>query len=102
MSAECYLSNAMKNLEAQLAENGMQFKGTVKSITTPLTTGYQPELDASQECTKEEVTMFQNLIGILSWEVEHGRINVHLEVSLLSCYLVSPHKGHLDETIHIF
>jgi len=40
MSADRYLSNAIKNLEAQLAENGMQFKGTVKSITTPLTTGY--------------------------------------------------------------
>ena len=69
MSADRYLSNAIKNLEAQLAENGMQFKGTVKSITTPLTTGYQPELDTSQECNEEEVTMFQNLIGILRREL---------------------------------
>ena len=82
MSADCYLSNVTKNLEAQLSENGMKFKGTVKSITTPLTIGYRPELDTSQECTEEEVTMFQNLIGILRWAVELGRIDIHLEVSL--------------------
>ena len=46
--------------------------------------------------------MFQNLIGVLQWIVELGRIDVHLETSLLSQYLAQPRIGHLEQACNIF
>ena len=45
---------------------------------------------------------FQELIGMLRWSIELGRLDILLEVSLLSSYLACPREGHLEEAIHIF
>jgi hypothetical protein len=42
------------------------------------------------------------LIGILRWAVEIGRIDIYLEVSLLSQYQADPRLGHLEAIYHIF
>lgn len=56
----------------------------------------------SPECTPEEVTFYQNLIGILQWGVELRRIDINLEVALMLRHLAAPRKGHLTEVLHIF
>ena len=66
------------------------------------TTKYRPELDTSAECTDDQVTLYQNMIGILRWLVELGRIDIAFEVSSLSSYLVHPRTGHFVQALHIF
>ena len=41
------------------------------------------------------------MIGILRWAIELGRVDIHLEVSLMSAYQASPRRGHLEELLHI-
>ena len=63
---------------------------------------YSPELDTSHACTEDQMTYYQNLIGVLRWIVELGRIDIAYEVSCLSRYLASPRTGHLVQALHIF
>ena len=46
--------------------------------------------------------MYQNLIGVLRWIVELGRIDIQLETSLLSQNLAQPRIGHLEQACNIF
>ena len=69
---------------------------------TPLTTSYRPELDVSPELTPRDSAYYQSLIGILQWIVKLGRIDICLEVSMMSSHLAMPRKGHLDQVLHIF
>ena len=43
-----------------------------------------------------------SLIGILRWIVELGRVDICLEVSMMSSHMAMPIQGHLDQVIHIF
>jgi hypothetical protein len=63
---------------------------------------YKPELDVSPELGIEGHRYYQELTGILWWAVELGRLDILLEVSLLSTYLAAPHEGHLEQVFHIF
>ena len=45
------------------------------------------------------MNVYQNLIGVLRWLIELGRIDVLLEVSLLSQYLAAPRIGHLQQLL---
>ena len=65
-------------------------------------TSYRPELDVSPELMPRDSAYYQSLIGILWWIVELGRIDICLEVSMMSSHLVMPRKGHLDQVLHIF
>ena len=42
------------------------------------------------------------MIGILRWAVELGRINIIIEVTLLSSFNTSPREGHLEAAYQIF
>jgi len=50
---------------------------------------YIPELDSTQELDTDEVTLFQELIGVLRWATEIGRVDILYEVSILSQYLLA-------------
>jgi hypothetical protein len=50
----------------------------------------------------QEAAYFQSLIGILRWIVELGRVDICLEISMLSSHLVLPREGHLEQVFHIF
>ena len=49
-----------------------------------------------------DVTFFQELIGVLRWATEIGRVDILLEVSLLSQYQANPREGHLEQLLHTF
>ena len=101
MSSEKYVNNAIKVVENLLEEDGdgHHLKTTAK---VPVVTSYKPELDTSEELEADLTSRFQQLIGILRWAVELGRVDIYLEVSLLSQFLASPRKGHLEAAYHIF
>lgn len=69
---------------------------------TPMTTSYRPELDVSPELGPKEASYYQSLIGILRWIVELGRVDICLEVSMLSSHLALLREGHIEQMFHIF
>jgi hypothetical protein len=43
-----------------------------------------------------------SLVGILRWAAELGRIDIYIDVSLLSSHMCQPRVGHLEQVLHIF
>jgi hypothetical protein len=74
-------------------------KGKVSSV---LPYEYRPELDVSEELDNDLYSYYNSLIGVLRWAVELGRIDIAVEVSMLSLHLACPRVGHLDAVFHIF
>ena len=98
--ANKYLKEALRVSNDLLKKGGLRVSGSAKCPYS--NTGYRPELDISSLCNPEQMQMYQQLIGILRWLVELGRIDVQLEVTQLSSFLASPRIGHLHQVFHIF
>ena len=99
-SAHTYVKNAVKNVKLLLQEEGRGLKSTAK---TPFpSTAYRPEIDTTDECDASYASRYQNLIGVLRWAVELGRIDIYTEVALLSQHLALPRMGHLEAVYHVF
>ena len=101
-SSDKYLAASVQNVEAKLREAGRPGLPSAKQCRTPFVTNYRPELDTTAELKLEGHRYFQELIGMLRWGIELGRLDILLEVSLLSSYLACPREGHLEAAIHIF
>ena len=63
---------------------------------------YRPENDTSDLLGDELASRYMQLIGILRWGVELGRMDVITEVSMLSSYNCSPRAGHLEAVYQVF
>jgi hypothetical protein len=99
MNSTHYLKEAIRNLEVELAKLGLCLRG---KPNTPMQTNYRPELDVSPILGPDQANYFQSLIGILRWAVELGRIDIYIDVALLSSHLVEPRMGYLEQVFHIF
>ena len=99
MSSEKYVKSAIENIEQMLAESNQHLP---TKCPTPLSSGYRPELDTSPELTAEGLQRYQELIGILHWAVELGRVDIFLETALMSTHLALQRRGHLEQLHHIF
>ena len=84
MSSEKYVKSAIENIEQTLAETNQRLPTKCR---TPLSSGYRPELDTSPELKAEGLQRYQELIGILRWAVELGRVDILLETALMSTHL---------------
>ena len=73
-----------------------------KKPGTPIPTSYSPELNFTPELISTDSAYYQSLVVILRWIVELGRVDICLEVSLMSYHLSLHCEGHLDKLIHIF
>jgi hypothetical protein len=62
---------------------------------------YRPEEDGTPLLDDDNTTLFQEIIGILRWAVELGRVDIMLDVSLLSSHFSSPREGHLFHALGI-
>ena len=62
---------------------------------------YRPEIDVSAVLDENRANYYQNLIGVLRWAIELGRVDIYLEVSLLLAYNAQPRQGHLEQVFHI-
>jgi len=69
---------------------------------TPMATSYTPELDETPELNDDDRTYYQELIGILRWATELGRVDILHEVSILSQYQACPRDGHMQQLLRIF
>mmetsp|Transcript_21091 Transcript_21091/g.58427 ORF Transcript_21091/g.58427 Transcript_21091/m.58427 type:complete len:123 (+) Transcript_21091:105-473(+) len=65
-------------------------------------TSYKPAIDLTWGLGSREAAYYMSLIGILRWIVELGRVDICLEVSMMSSHLALPRRGHLEQLFHIF
>ena len=101
-SSSQYVRAAVKNVEDWVSkQESKQFVFPSKA-ETPMSTSYRPELDVSPELGPTEAAYYQSLIGILRWIVELGRVDICLEVSMMSSHMALPRVGHLQQVLHIF
>ena len=61
-SSSKYVQGAVSNVEAYLHAKGMKFPS---KASTPLSIGYWPELDKSDELDNENAAYYKSLIGLL-------------------------------------
>ena len=99
MSAEKYVNSAVTNVEEALAKKGLRLP---TKCYTPLSTDYRPELEVSPELKSDGVQLYQELIGVLRWAVELGRVDILLEASLMSAFMAMPREGHLQQLYRMF
>lgn len=99
MSCNTYVKRAVAEVERVLSEVGLKLSS---KASTPMAAGYRPEIDGSDVLDSERANYFQGLIGILRWICELGRIDIIVDVSMLSRYLAEPREGHLEQAFHIF
>ena len=59
-------------------------------------------MDDTAELKAEGVQYYQELIGVLRWAAELGRVDNLYEVATMSTHLTMPRIGHLEELLHIF
>jgi hypothetical protein len=87
ISSSQYVQAAAANVEKYLEEQGSSLPG---KADTPMRTSYCRMLDVSPELDSRESSYYMSLIGILRWTVELGRVDICLEVSMLSSHLALP------------
>ena len=87
-SSSKYIKSSVENLEKILKQKKLKLSS--KKMDAPISNGYRPEMDVSDELDSEDAQLFQSLIGILRWTVEIGRIDICAEVSMLSSHLALP------------
>ena len=66
-----------------LEEDGRSLKGShnKKKNYGPLPEKYRPELDDTKELQGEMISRYQQIIGMLRWGVELGRIDILVHVA---------------------
>ena len=80
---------------------GKQWK-LLPGAQTPMRATYQPEVDVSPELSAEFASYYQSLIGVRRWIVELSRVDICLEVLLLSSHLALPREGHFEQLLQDF
>ena len=84
----------------------MEYRSTLRDTRTsgkqPLLSNYQPQLEQSDELSTDMISRYLQLIGILRWAVEIGRIDIFTEVAIMLQYSASPRLVHIEGLYHIF
>ena len=93
------VKSAIQNIEETLQKMGQRLPSKCK---TPLAYGYRPELDVTPELKADGLQRYQELIGILHWAVELGRVDILMQTSMMSTHLAMPRRQHLEQVHHIF
>ena len=91
-------NRSVKNVEQHIKRRDWK----LPNANTPISTTHRPELDVSDELNTEDSSYYQSLIGTLRWMVELGRVDICLEVSMMSSHLELPREGHSEQVSHIF
>ena len=104
MTSKDYVINAIRNLEDMLEKEGaspLKVFGK-KAGERPFPSNYRPELDVSPMLDDQLQSRYLQLIGILRWSIELGRVDIITEVSVLSQHQCLPREGHLTALYRIF
>ena len=86
----------VKKLEKNLKKQGMKLRARA---TTPMSSNYRPDIDATAELDANNITMLQDLIGKLRWATYIGRVDILHEVLVLSAFKAAPREGIFSSDI---
>ena len=87
MSSEKYVKAAVAIVKEKLLKSE---KRLPSRCNTPLKPGYRHDMDDSCELKSDGLQYYQELVGVLRWMVELGRVDILLETSLVSSHLALP------------
>ena len=73
-----------------------------KEVERPFPSNYRPELVVSLVSDNTLMSQYLQLIGVLRWSIELGRINIIEEVSVLSQHQFQQREGHLAAVYCVF
>ena len=99
ITSQDYVKAAVQNIEEAIKTK--KWKLPTTHLDTPMNSTYVPELDATHELDKDDVVFYQEIIGMLRWATEIGRVDILFEVALLSQYMANPREGHMEQLLHI-
>ena len=98
MSSYEYIQATIKNVEDKLSKTNMRLQ---KRAPTPMSSGYRPELDESVKLNENDTQYFQELIVMLRWATEIGRVGILTKLAMLSSHQAYPRQGHMEEVLQI-
>jgi hypothetical protein len=101
MASKKYVKNANRVLEALITEDDPKATLTLTAQNL-FSSGYKPELDITPKLNDELGLRFLQLIRILPWAIELGRLDMFVEVSQFVSTPSMPWRGHLKALYHIF
>ncbi len=115
MDSKTYIKNAIKVVERSVdrrrrsgskaevdsAEDDPEAKLKL-TARNPFPSSYKPEMDVTPELNDKMGSRFLQLIGILRWAIELGRLDIFVEVWQLSQRQALPRRGHLEAVYHSF
>ncbi len=101
LSPSKYIIQGVKNCQLHLTDKLNGKYSIPARADNPFPVDYDPSTDLSDILDPECSSIYQHLIGVMRWMVERGCIDIATEVSMLSSYLACPHKGHLENALHV-
>ena len=99
LSSDKFIKVVLDTVEKSLADAGKRLPSKCKTL---ISSGYRPELDTTPELNDEGLQKYQEMIGMLRWAVKLGRVDVLLEMAMMSTHLALPCIGHFEQVYHIF
>jgi hypothetical protein len=95
LSSKTYIQNVIPKFKDLF---GKEFK----PIKTPMSEGYNPEVDDSSLCTKDECVKYRSIIGFCIWIIVLCRFDKAYATSAMSrLNMLLPREGHLKEVKRI-
>ena len=98
MSGYDYFKKRANAVYTKMSEAGKELHCKVDKV---MRTGYSPELYLSLVLNKNQENYYQNLIGVLSWDVGLECIDIHVDVALFYTFLSQTLKGNLDQSLNM-
>ena len=102
-----YVKEYIMNVKKHINDKRIEFKHNLSNINDSPKNKFsevehRPDLETSAECTEDQVIFFQNLIGLLRWIIDTGRIYIALEVSSITNFLANTRIVQLIQAMHVF
>ena len=98
-SSAKYIDAAIKTMEQALLTRKIFIPTKAKHL---FASGYHSDLDDSTELDANDTRFCQEMVGMLRWAVQLGRIDINLDVSLMSSHTKNSRLGLMNALIHIF
>ena len=102
ITSKSYMQGSIDIVQRLFVEDFRTLNNGKRPHKGPLPHVYKPELDTPDEFDTDRISRYQQLIVSLRWAVELGRIDIQLEVALMSQYLMNPRERHLEALYLIF
>ena len=101
LSPSKYVQEAVRNCQNYLNYNYSGEYELIANSPNPFPLDYKPEMDVFPLLSPDKAYYYQTIIGVMSWMVKLGRVDIAVEMYQLSSLLAVPRKGHMLSALHI-